>query len=216
MAVLKPRKISRESNPQRPPSERLQARPQRPTLEEVPIHTLQRPPEMRTRPIDPRMDPRRDQRPHDQAQRRGRGASMNARLIIGGFVVILIGAALVFALTRDGSTTVIEQQPKTQTPVTGQELQQAATPEQVAKAEGILESLSKHILLPKQTPQVMQITNPDELIQKDPFFAGSQSGDVLVIYRDAGKALIYSPARDIIVNVGPVQVDPPQAPAQAQ
>ncbi len=216
MAALKPRKIPHDSNP-RSPSERHHIKQQRPpSFEEVPIHAMQRPPEMRTRPVDPRMDPRRDQRPYPPSQRPAR-STIAPRLIISGLIVVLIAAALVFVLMRDGSTTVIEkQQPSAPAPVSGAELEKAATPEQIEKADVILANLSKHILLPKESPQVMQITNPDELIQKDPFFSGSQSGDVLLIYRQAGKAIVFSPSRDIIVNVGPVQVDPPAAAPQVQ
>jgi hypothetical protein len=61
----------------------------------------------------------------------------------------------------------------------------------------------------------MQITNPEELIRKDAFFTGSTSGDILLIYKNARKAIIYSPSRDIIVNAGPVQVGNQQTPSDA-
>jgi hypothetical protein len=136
---------------------------------------------------------------------------LSPRMLVIGTVVALMCAALVYVLVKSDSTTVVEQKPATeQTPVTESELKQTTTSEQAAQAETIIKGLAKHILLPEQAPQVMQIMNPDELIQKDPFFTGSQSGDVLLIYKTVGKAIIYSPARDIIVNVGPVQVDAPR------
>ncbi|MCU0660002.1 MAG: hypothetical protein MUD00_00045 [Candidatus Pacebacteria bacterium] len=39
------------------------------------------------------------------------------------------------------------------------------------------------------------------------FFKGAQKGDKLVVFPTTGKAIIYSPERDIIVNVGPVTFD---------
>lgn len=73
----------------------------------------------------------------------------------------------------------------------------------------ILAGLQKHILLPAdETPTVMSITEPEKLIAKDPFFKNAEAGDTLIIFKNAGKALIYSSKRDIIVNVGPVQVAP--------
>lgn len=210
MAVLKPRRTNQA--PLRASTDRPLQRTQRSSQEEVPIHTQQRPPELRQRPLDIR---------HREMQQRplqyDRPASRNKlspRMLVLGILVALICGALIYVLTRGDSTTVVNQQntqAQNTAPVTETELKKTTTPEQAAQAETILKGLSKHILLPETTPQVMQIMNPDELIQKDPFFAGSESGDVLLIYQAAGKAIIYSPARDIIVNVGPVQVDkPPQ------
>jgi hypothetical protein len=49
--------------------------------------------------------------------------------------------------------------------------------------------------------------------KEQPFLAGSQNGDILMVYTGIGKAIVYSPARDLIVNVGPVQMGNPTAPA---
>jgi hypothetical protein len=206
MAVLKPRRTERVAP--RVGADRPIQRPQRTMQEEVPIHTMQRP-EIRTRPLDTR--PRDISRPPYQERPVSKGW-LSPRMLVIGAVVALMCAALVYVLVKSDSTTVVEQKPAAeQTPVTETELKQTTTPEQAAQAETIIKGLAKHILLPEQTPQVMQIMNPDELIQKDPFFAGSQSGDVLLIYKTVGKAIIYSPGRDIIVNVGPVQVEAPRA-----
>lgn len=205
MAVLKPRRTERVAP--RAGADRPIQRPQRTTQEEVPIHMMQRP-EMRPRPLDTR--PRDMSRPPMQERPVAKGW-LSPRMLVIGTVVVLMCAALIYVLVKSDSTTVVEQKPAAeQAPVTESELKQTTTPEQEAQAETIIKGLAKHILLPEQAPQVMQIMNPDELIQKDPFFTGSQSGDVLLIYKTAGKAIIYSPARDIIVNVGPVQVDAPR------
>lgn len=206
MAVLKPKKQHKEQ----PRSfERPVTRSERSTLEEVPIHAIQKPPLQNRPPFDPR-DPRDARMRPPQPPMRPRRSRFPTRLIASIVVAVLLLGALVFFLTSGNSTTVVEQHANT-APISGTELEKTTTPEQMAQAETILEGLRKHILLPSGTPQMMQINNPDDLIQKDQFFAGSQNGDVLLIYRDAGKALIYSPQRDIIVNVGPVQVDPPEA-----
>lgn len=212
MAVLKPRRT--EKNAPRSP-ERPLPRVQRSTQEDVPIHTMQRP-EMRQRPRDMRL---RDlQRPPQQVERPMQRSRPSFRGIAIGIICILLSAALIYVLMSGDSSTVVEQtQPQQPTaPVTETELKQAASPESVEQVQAVLQGLAKHILLPSQAPQVMQIMNPDELIQKDPFFTGSESGDVLLIYKDAGKAIVYSPRRDIIVNVGPVQVEPPQAAPRTQ
>ena len=208
MAVLKSRKQNGKEHLTRTPERPVQQRTERSTVEEVPIHVaqrpLQRPPtDMR----DPRMRPPQPPRPR-------RGLSIRMMLSIG--IALLLCAALIYILTRGDSTTVIEQKKEGQTPISGQELAQTTSTQATVDPEKILTGLRKHILLPDGTPQMMQINNPDELIQKDAFFKGSETGDVLLIYREAGKALVYSPQRDIIVNVGPVQVDAPGASPSAE
>jgi hypothetical protein len=86
-----------------------------------------------------------------------------------------------------------------------------ATENQAARMTAIMKGVRKHMLLPNEVPQVMQITNPEELMKQDQFFLGAQKDDVLLIYQQVGKALIYSEARDIIVNVGPVQLEKEKA-----
>lgn len=72
-----------------------------------------------------------------------------------------------------------------------------------------MEKVGKLIVLPKdETPVVATIADAATLIQKEPFYAGSKNGDIVLMYQKALKAIIYSPDRNIIVNVGPVYVPP--------
>jgi hypothetical protein len=77
-----------------------------------------------------------------------------------------------------------------------------------AKVAALVKKISKIILLPEgQKPAVFDIEDPKLLIGKQAFFAGSEKGDKLLIYAESSKAIIYSPKKDIIVNVGPVTFD---------
>ncbi len=68
-----------------------------------------------------------------------------------------------------------------------------------------LESISKLIIVPQgEIPVIATITNAVSLIKDQPFYKGSINGDVVVIFQKAAKAIVYSPSRNIIVNVGPV------------
>ena len=86
------------------------------------------------------------------------------------------------------------------------------------EVERIMTSVSKHILLPDgQTPTIATIQDAESLISQQPFFANTQNGDVVLAYTD--KVFVYSPARDLLVNVGPLyyqnqqgQPVPPPAP----
>lgn len=87
----------------------------------------------------------------------------------------------------------------------------SATNPTTAEVKVVLDKLSKHILLPTgEDPQIGRIDDPAEAVKAQPFVAGSQKGDLLIIYVKAAKAIVYSPERDIIVNVGPVSVNPNQ------
>lgn len=77
----------------------------------------------------------------------------------------------------------------------------------VESPKDLLAAVSKHIILPNGDPAIFVIQDPATLITQQPFFVGAQKDDRLLVYTVAGKAIIYSPSRDILVNVGPVTFD---------
>ncbi len=67
-------------------------------------------------------------------------------------------------------------------------------------------AVGKLILLPKnETPALAKITNAKKLAVQQPFFTNAKDGDELLIFQKSSRAIIYSPSRNIIVNVGPIQ-----------
>ncbi len=67
-------------------------------------------------------------------------------------------------------------------------------------------AVGKLILLPKdETPVLAKITNAKKLATQQPFFTNAKDGDELLIFQKSARAIIYSPSRNIIVNVGPIQ-----------
>lgn len=82
--------------------------------------------------------------------------------------------------------------------------------QQLAEQElsGLLNQLGKLMLLPEdEEPTVATVTDVEALSQEQPFFARANNGDKVIIYVDERKAIIYSPERNIIVNVGTLLVD---------
>ncbi|MEN9405493.1 MAG: hypothetical protein RLY47_452 [Candidatus Parcubacteria bacterium] len=72
----------------------------------------------------------------------------------------------------------------------------------------ILQAVSKHIILPEgEEPVVAKIINVDELLKTQQFYRGAINGDILLIYQATSKAILYSPSRDMLVNVGPIIAD---------
>lgn len=66
------------------------------------------------------------------------------------------------------------------------------------------DKIGKLIILPKETPTVATILDAKKLIAEQPFYAGAENGDQLLVYPKSQKAIIYSPSRNMLVNVGPV------------
>jgi len=80
------------------------------------------------------------------------------------------------------------------------------------QVKSLVNKVGKLILLPEGTPAIFDIKDPMTLIPQQAFFVGSEKGDQLLVYPQIGKAIIYSPKRNLIVNVGPVTNDEQPAP----
>jgi hypothetical protein len=84
-------------------------------------------------------------------------------------------------------------------------LQNISKAEEAKVLQEIVEKVSKLIVLPNgEEPVLATIIDADALVKEQPFYAGSQNGDVVLMYQKALKAIIYSGERNIIVNVGPI------------
>ncbi|MEK7203660.1 MAG: hypothetical protein AAB627_01110 [Patescibacteria group bacterium] len=90
-------------------------------------------------------------------------------------------------------------------------------PQKVAQDETrkLINSVSKLIILPEgETPTIATVTDPERL-KDQPFFAKAQTGDKVLIYTNARKAILYSLIQHKIVEVAPINIGNPQtAPAQ--
>ncbi len=74
-----------------------------------------------------------------------------------------------------------------------------------AQVQDLIAKVSKLIVVPTdETPVVATINDAGSLIKQQVFYKGAINGDVVLVYQKAAKAIVYSPSRNIIVNVGPV------------
>jgi hypothetical protein len=129
---------------------------------------------------------------------------MKKILIIVIAVVVLV--ALFFALKTTGAFEKmgLSKQPSLQLLDTLEE-QQELSEKQIKL---INESVQRHISFPEgEVPFAVTITNAELLKQEQAFYKDAKDGDFLVIYSESQKALIYDPQNDVVVNVGPIQVD---------
>ena len=73
------------------------------------------------------------------------------------------------------------------------------------ESQEITKALSRHIVVPEEEPNIGTITDTS-ILASQPFFAKAALGDKIIIYKNAGKAIIYRPSIDRIIEFGPINV----------
>jgi hypothetical protein len=81
----------------------------------------------------------------------------------------------------------------------------------------LVKKVSKLIVLPTgETPTIATINDAMGLAKNQTFYKGSINGDKVLIYFKAQKAYIYSPSKNVLVNVGPIYVDKSAKPTTTE
>ena len=89
---------------------------------------------------------------------------------------------------------------------------QAAAQMEQAQIKDLVAKVGKLIILPiGEDPVVATINDAASLMKDQAFYKGSENGDVVLVYQKASKAIVYSPDRNVIVNVGPIFLQDQQA-----
>lgn len=87
--------------------------------------------------------------------------------------------------------------------------------EAARETQVLLDRVGTLIILPaNETPVIYEVNDPAILINQQPFFAGAEQGDKLIIYPNAVKAILYSPSRHVLINVGPITFNESNLPSQ--
>jgi hypothetical protein len=69
----------------------------------------------------------------------------------------------------------------------------------------LLAKLKRLMIIPEnEDPVVATVTDRDALAKDQPFYANASNGDRVIAFLKNRKAIIYNPAKNIIVNVGPI------------
>ena len=81
-------------------------------------------------------------------------------------------------------------------------------PQSIAKEEikQLTEKLSKLVVLPEGEEPVVATVTDREKLKDQPVFAKAENGDKILIYAKAQKAYIYSPTKNVLVDVVPVNI----------
>ena len=81
---------------------------------------------------------------------------------------------------------------------------QAATQQEATKLAG---AVGKYLELPSgETPSVATVKNIDQL-KDQAFFEHAKNGDKVLIYAEAGKAVLYRPSTKKVIEYAPVQLN---------
>lgn len=82
-----------------------------------------------------------------------------------------------------------------------------AAQEAEAEIKTIVGTIEKGMLLPpNETPTLATVTDKDKLASQ-PFFAQSQNGDKVLLYTQAGKAILYRPSIQKIVDITTIRTN---------
>lgn len=84
----------------------------------------------------------------------------------------------------------------------------AATGRQVSE---VVAEVGRLMVLPEgETPILAEVANHDAL-KDEPFFRFAKEGDAVLLYREAGKVILYRPSEKKIIEVSPFRVTAPAA-----
>lgn len=84
----------------------------------------------------------------------------------------------------------------------------ASETETKEETKQLLAKIGELILLPNdEDPTIATITDVETLKQEQVFFKNAKEGDVLVMYPQKSKAILYNPTENVIVNVGKVYIE---------
>lgn len=111
-------------------------------------------------------------------------------LIVSAIVIILLGAAFYGGYFLNNKKTVNVPNESSQT----------------KEVDELIEKVGKLMLLPKEeVPTIATVTDKDnKQIKEQAFFKNAQNGDKVIIYVQAGKAILYRPSENKIIEVSQV------------
>lgn len=126
--------------------------------------------------------------------------STNNQKVVWGVLVVLVVTALGAAVYFYAQLNQFREDP-----------QKIAQEE----AKSLVIKVGKLIVLPEgEEPTVATVTDPN-LLRDQPFFANAKTGDKVLIYTNARKAILYNPEENKIIEVAPVSIGAAAAPAPA-
>ncbi len=85
------------------------------------------------------------------------------------------------------------------------------TPSPKLEIDQILEKLEASLELPKsEVPSLATVTDPTKLTDQ-PFFKRAEVGDKVLLYTEAGRAVLYRPKTGKVIEIGPFVLTNPSS-----
>lgn len=80
-----------------------------------------------------------------------------------------------------------------------------ANPQEAAKeqSKSIIDKVARIIDVPNEDPQIATVSDSNKL-KNQPFFAKAENGDKVLIYSNTGRAILYRPSTNKIIEVAPI------------
>lgn len=128
-----------------------------------------------------------------------RDNAKRVRFVITVFVPVIIFVAVYVYFYRSPQKTIVTVNSVVST--TTAQTQSLLSDKETNDA---IERVKKLILVPDEQPIIYLVDDAQGLIAQQAFFTGSDNGDMLLIFQQNAKAIIYSPSRNVVVNAGPI------------
>ncbi len=86
-------------------------------------------------------------------------------------------------------------------------IKQSAGSPTTNNAGDVVAQVGKLMLLPEETPTIAVVSDLSKL-KGQKFFANAKEGDIVLMYAEAGEAVLYSPSLNKIIQVAPITNGP--------
>ena len=78
-----------------------------------------------------------------------------------------------------------------------------------AKLNEVIEKVGRLVVLPQgEQPTLATVSDPAQL-QNQPFFKSAKKGDIVLVYINARRAILYDPVADKVIDIAPLNVSNP-------
>ena len=79
-----------------------------------------------------------------------------------------------------------------------------------SELEKYLPKIQNLMTLPEETPQFATVSDVEK-IRNQPFFSNAQNGDIVLVYQQSRKTILYRPTENKIIEVGTLNLPSPTA-----
>lgn len=127
----------------------------------------------------------------------------------GNLLLKLIPYLIVLIIGVVGGTYLVKQKP------TWFGLPRGTTTMTPAEINALVAKVSKLMILPTDESPTVATVDDSSAVKDQPFFAQAKNGDIVLVYQNAGEAILYRESENKIIKVGAVnfnQATPSPAP----